>query len=72
MSTIQLKCSETHYNITKVNAKIRQGAKFVMLLAVKQVASRTQTLSLNSIIENSGSNRIANANAKANANAQCE
>ena len=42
--------------------------------AAKQVASQTQTLSLNSIIENSGSNTIANANAntKANANAQYE
>ena len=63
MSTIQLKCPETHFNIAKANAKIGQGAKFAMLLAVKQVASQTQMLSLNSIIENSGSDRIANANA---------
>ena len=62
MSTIQLKSTKTHCNFAKANAKIGQGAKFAMLLAVKQVVSRTQTLSLNSIIENSGSNRIANAN----------
>ena len=67
MSTIQLKCSETCYKITKANTKIRQGVKFVMLFSVKQVVSRMQTLSLNGIIENNGSDRIANANAKANA-----
>ena len=45
-----------------------------MLFAAKQVALQMQTLSLNSIIENSGSDRITNANAntKATANAQCE
>ena len=51
----------------KSKHKIRQGVKFVMLFSVKQVASRMQTPSLNGIIENSGSNRIANANTKANA-----
>ena len=54
MSTIQLKCTKTHCNLAKANAKIGQGVKFVMLLAVKQVVSQMQTLSLNSIIENSG------------------
>ena len=46
----------------------------MMLFAAKQVALQTQMLSLNSIIENSSSNRIMNANtsAKANANTQCE
>ena len=63
MSTIQLKCSETRCNFAKANAKIRQGAKFAMQLAVKQVALQMQMLSLNSIIENSGSDRIANAKA---------
>ena len=67
MSTIQLKCIKTHCNLTKANTKIRQGAKFVMLFAVKQVASQMQMLSLNSIIENSGSDRIVNANTNANA-----
>ena len=67
---MQLKWQKPHCNFAKANAKIGQRAKFAMLLA--QVASRTQTLSLNSIIENSGSNTIVNANAKANANAQCE
>ena len=66
MSTIQLKCSETRCNITKTNAKIGQGAKFAMLFAIKQITSQMQMLSLNSIIENSGSDRITNANA------QCE
>ena len=55
-------------SFAKANAKIGQGAKFAMWFAEKQVALRTQTLSLNSIIENSGSDRIANAKA----NAQCE
>ena len=42
----------------------------MMLFAAKQVASQMQMLSLNSIIENSGSDRITNANAKANARAK--
>ena len=66
MSTVQLKCSENGYNFAKGNAKIKQGAKFAMLFAVNHVALQMQMLSLNSFIENSGSDRIANTNA------QCE
>ena len=70
MSIIQLKCTKTCCSFAKANTKIGQGANFMMLLAVKQVVSQTQMLNLNSIIENSGSDRIANANA--NVNTQCE
>ena len=70
MSTIQLKCTKTNCNFANANTKMAQGAKFMMLFAAKQVALQTQMPSLYSIIKNSGSNRIANANA--NANTQCE
>ena len=40
-----------------------------MLFAAKQVALQMQMLSLNSIIENSSSDRITNSNASAKADA---